>query len=115
MYKGLSETAANAIYDVLVKTVGAREDRDSRQDFVFYMMRDHDFTIEYRFGGTLGHGGKFYRARNSGFGMPEDARDLTEHWYVTCYRENETPERVAAIEAANDALTVANLSVGPRN
>lgn len=114
MYKGLSEAAANAIYDVLVKHAGAREDRDSRQDFVFYMVRDHDFTIEYCFGGSLGHGGKFYRALNNPYRLHKDARDLTEQWYVTCYSEDFDQERQAAINATDAALIEVNLQMGPR-
>lgn len=48
---------------------------------------------EYRFMGDLGFGGKF---RNNG------NRDNTP--YVDCYPENETPERLKMIEAANKRL-----------
>lgn len=48
------------------------------------------FINEYRFGGMLGMGGKFWRSNGK--------------WYVNCYPENETPERKAIIEKANKAL-----------
>lgn len=40
--------------------------------------------------GVLGFGGKFWKGR-----------DL---WYVNCYREDETPERLAIIERTNEHL-----------
>lgn len=49
--------------------------------------------MEYRFMGALGFGGKF---RNNG------NHENTPH--VDCYREHETPARLAMIEAANAEL-----------
>lgn len=78
---------ADVIYDVLVEEVGARE--DDRETFVHMQTRDEGCR-EYRFMGSLGFGGKFW-----------DSGD----WWVGCYRENETPERLAAIERANARLS----------
>lgn len=49
--------------------------------------------MEYRFCGELGFGGKF---RNNG--------NCNNTPYVDCYRESETPARLAMIEAANRRL-----------
>jgi hypothetical protein len=48
--------------------------------------------IEYRFCGALGFGGKL---RYDPF---------SQRLYVTCYREDETPARLAMIERANERL-----------
>ncbi len=87
----LTEEQANAAYDILIAEAGARE--DDRYGFVFHTAKVDPPTTEYRFMGHLGFGGKFWPA---GYGrLP----------YVTCYRESETPERLAIIEKTNAALT----------
>lgn len=55
------------------------------------VLQAHGHLSEYRFIGSLGFGGKFWR--NNG------------RWYVTAYREDLTPERQAVIDATNAALT----------
>ncbi len=80
----MTEEQANAVYDVLAEHAGASEGQ--RDEFAF--MHVNGCCDEYRFIGSLGFGGKFWR------------RD----WRVSCYREDETPERVEAIRVANDAL-----------
>ena len=47
---------------------------------------------EFRFIGALGFGGKVWSSRS---GSPP---------YVTCYREDETPERLAMLAKANERL-----------
>ena len=47
-----------------------------------------DYCHEYRFCGSLGFGGKYWQERNK----------------VTCYLEDETPERLEVIERTNQAL-----------
>ena len=75
----------SAIYDVLVKHAGADE-RDGWQ-----FVACHEIPpgcTEFRFCGKLGFGGKYRSQRNT----------------VDCYREDETPERLAIIAATNAAL-----------
>lgn len=84
--KGLSRKKAKAIYQILVEECGAPE--HSRLNFV--MAQSSDEVTEWRFCGRLGFGGKFWR--NSG------------RMYVNCYREDENPEILAMIEAANKRL-----------
>jgi hypothetical protein len=78
---------ANRAYDVLVEVCGARE--DWRTEFVAYLTNGDD-RHEYRFQGSLGFGGKLYQNRDG--------------VYVTCYREDKTPERQQAILKANEIL-----------
>lgn len=85
---------ADAAYTVLVKEVGAVDDALERQSFIWSVTDDTHPTSEYRFGGSIGFGGKF---RNNG------NRNDTPH--VDCYREEESPEVNAAIERANLTLT----------
>lgn len=72
------------IWDILVTECGARDD----------LFREFQATwprcVEFRFSGNLGFGGKVWA--NKG------------RVYVTCYREDETPERLTAIEIANKRL-----------
>lgn len=94
-YAAMREKTANGVYDVLVAHCGARE--ASREDFVYTHTRE--FCIEYRFMGSLGFGGKFWR--NHSF-RPDGT--YGEHWYVSNYREDETPVTRAAAEAAAGPL-----------
>lgn len=80
----LSYDQATAVYTALVKGAGARE--EDRAEFVFHICRG---VSEYRFIGSLGHGGKFW----------------PETWRVSCYQEDETSERVAAIRRTNLELS----------
>lgn len=77
---------AHRIYDLLVREAGARESQ--RDDFVAYVST-HAHT-EWRFGGSLGFGGKFWNS--------------SERYYVTCYPDEETPERRAIVQRVNEAL-----------
>lgn len=87
----MTKDEANAVYDILVRECGAAEGNDrscpGRGHFVGEFTRDRH-TDEYRFQGALGFGGKFY---------PRDMR-------VSCYREDETPERREMVRWANAAL-----------
>lgn len=76
---------ANQIYDILVKFAGALE--RWREDFVH---RQEHGCCEYRFQGSLGFGGKFW--------------NVGDRWDVTCYREDENPERRQAIQLCNAEL-----------
>jgi hypothetical protein len=80
----ISEQSARAICCILFLECGAT-------DFMlesFVPMRNE--ITEYRFQGNLGFGGKFWNANN--------------RWYVTCYSEDETPERKEMIRKANEKL-----------
>lgn len=84
----LTAEQANAIWDVLVEHAGASE--LGRSDFVD--VETWQDCTEYRFQGSLGFGGKFWRNR--------------DRWYVTAYPEDVRglPERQQAIDTANAAL-----------
>jgi hypothetical protein len=82
----MNEKQANAIYDILEQECEAF--KDERLEFVTCQTRNH--ITEWRFCGSLGFGGKFWR--NNG------------RMYVTCYREDENPKRMKMIEKANKRL-----------
>ena len=93
-----SETA-NKIYDILVEECQASNNPAPREQFVFAQSHDNHLTlcesccthcIEYRFGGALGFGGKFWHNDN--------------RWYVSAYREDTTPKVKKMIEKANVRL-----------
>jgi hypothetical protein len=86
-------------WEVLVKYAGAyenpRHDNRERARFLSACL-DESYSFhnafEYRFGGELGFGGKFWRQDGSLF--------------VTCYYEDETPGRLAIKNRVNDILKV---------
>lgn len=82
---------ANQIYDILVRETGAAE--SERDDFVHHVAKEHRDSLEWRFRGVLGFGGKFY----IGIYRKIPVR-------VSYYPEDRSPERDAATEAANVAL-----------
>lgn len=87
------EEILGQMYDVLVKQAGARADEYDRRSFVQCALNwDYRFTFEYRFMGSLGSGGKIW--------LPLD-RDPS----VSCYPENETPERMEAMRNTNQELS----------
>jgi hypothetical protein len=89
----------DAAYTILVEECGAREDgREMFRTLLRHDIRRGDGGIEYRFQGALGFGGKF---RTCYVNPPEFDR---YRLYVDCYREDETPERLAMIERANQRL-----------
>jgi hypothetical protein len=94
----LTPEQANAVFDILVEHAGARE--TMRPYFV--SSQTSEFCSEFRFGGLLGGGGKFWR--NTGF-----RADGTwgEVWYVNGYPEDEQryPDVRPAIAATNPHLT----------
>jgi hypothetical protein len=87
----VTKAEANAIYDILHRECGAvlGDDRhwNGRVAFVREFTKGRP-TMEYRFQGALGFGGKFY---------PQNMR-------VSCYPEDETPERREMVRRANEAL-----------
>ena len=87
----------DAAYTVLVEECAAPDGDWDRPAFMASIEQTltsefHTGYVEYRFCGALGFGGKFRYD-------PFDNR-----WYVDCYREDETPERLAMIEQANRRL-----------
>ncbi len=97
--KPLTHAQADAIWDVLVEHAGADgtepEGRYSaRTHFVFAQTDRH--VEEYRFGGALGPGGKFWRYAGA--------------WYVTAYPEDiqARPERQQIIDDTNRVLAALN-------
>lgn len=83
----MSEKLLNRIYDILVQVCGAAE--DYRDGFVMLHQREN-FPTEWRFIGTLGFGGKFWRKRDA--------------FSVTCYSEDETRARLKTMKEANQQL-----------
>jgi hypothetical protein len=87
------EEILGKMYDILVLHAGAREDSYDRKSFIQQAINwDYRFGFEHRFMGSLGGGGKIY--------LP-----LHRDPYVSCYQENETPDRKKAIEKANADLS----------
>lgn len=83
----IPEPVAARIHDILVEhagMIGAGFHRQYR-DFVHALATD---CREYRFGGSLGFGGKYW----------------PEEWRVSCYSEDETKERRETITRTNEAL-----------
>ncbi len=81
--KPIPREVASKIYDMLQQHCGATD--YWRENF---LQCQGDGCREYRFQGSLGFGGKFW----------------SESWRVSCYIEDETPERMQAIKAANESL-----------
>lgn len=78
MSRPLSNAEAEAIFDLLVKHAGARE--NMRYEFVRAHIEKswYGYPTEFRFQGDLGFGGKFW----NGYGK--------DGWAVTCYSEDNT-------------------------
>ncbi len=82
----MSPQVFTRVYDILVEHAGAPE--CDRERFIAAHVDARDAIREWRFCGSLGFGGKY----------------RVQHNIVTCYSEDETPERLAAIERTNTAL-----------
>ncbi|GAB2733916.1 hypothetical protein [Nocardioides pakistanensis] len=93
----LTREAAEEVYTVLVEHAGASDDGWARADFVHH--QGASFCSEYRFGGCLGFGGKFWRTTVR---LPDGT--FGEGWYVTAYPEDTTVEVQTRIDATNAAL-----------
>lgn len=77
---------AAAIYELLVEFAGAPSHADERSSFIRHATADR--SVEWRFQGVLGFGGKLYF---DGWDLPR----------VGCYREDETPSRRAVVDDLN--------------
>lgn len=82
----LSTFAKACIWDILREECGASDGAVFFADFDMAWPK----CVEYRFGGNLGAGGKVWCSLGQ--------------VYVNCYREDKTPERSEAIDAANARL-----------
>jgi hypothetical protein len=80
----MSPEQANKIYDVLAVLVSAPE--SCRESFIYHHVRND--CHEFRFGGALGFGGKYWVERNQ----------------VTYYAEDETPKLKAIVAEVNAKL-----------
>jgi hypothetical protein len=90
----LTEDDARAVWIILREECGAHTHTASDfTDFRICMTTSPGYVKEFRFQGHLGFGGKL-RLNGNRDGRP----------YVDCYREDETPERLAMIERANERL-----------
>lgn len=89
----ITAAQAKAAFQILVEHAGQRDNADDCLSFMHHVSLVSRPTDEYRFQGALGFGGKF---RNNG--------NKNNIPYVDCYRENETPQRLAMIETTNAAL-----------
>lgn len=76
-----------AVWDLLVKEVGARSDPLDKEMFILDYCQVDDPAIEFRFGGIFGMGGKFWRNQNC--------------FTISCYRETETLDRTEVIARVN--------------
>ena len=81
--KHISKDKANKIYDLLVRIGKASEDQ--RNSFIHHFCVSEYGCDEWRFGGVLGFGGKYWRGTNR----------------VSCYSEDETPKRLYIINELN--------------
>ena len=88
--RSLTPAEAGTIYDVLTELAGAVDDKWEKHSFVAYVSKANSSQIfvEWRFCGSLGFGGKLYF---DGYRIPR----------IGCYREHETPARLATIAQVN--------------
>lgn len=87
--KNPESALADEVYTVLVDVAGAVDSPVDREQFRRFWW-EADSYREYRFIGRLGFGGKLWIQ--------------PERMYVSCYREDETPERLEIVKRTNNAL-----------
>lgn len=98
-YNDTDRVFYRAVWDVLVVEAGASKNPTDKELFVrAYTQVEHPAS-EYRFCGSLGFGGKFWR--NDGC------------FYVSCYPEDRTPSRMATLERVNAKLRELQESMRP--
>jgi hypothetical protein len=88
---------ADRILDILIEECGAHP--ALRPEFQQFASGNR--PTEFRFIGSLGFGGKFW--------------NYAGRWYVNCYPEDKTIERIDAIEKANKRLSRLHDDVGIRD
>jgi hypothetical protein len=89
----VAQDVAEKIYDILCEHAGCYRAKEgetdlSRMSFIRYATEGT--WTEFRFGGSLGFGGKVWN--NAG------------HWYVSCYYEDEGKKQTKIIGKTNAAL-----------
>jgi|SRR6185437_11506671 len=96
-HRPINEAQARAVLQILKDECGYivfdPRDAESFMRAIRTDLGEPHVCHEYRFMGSIGSGGKF---RNNG--------NNNNTPYVDCYRENETPDRLAMIAAANARL-----------
>jgi hypothetical protein len=90
----IPEKYANDIWDILMQYAGATEYWRSN----FLACRNE--ITEYRFQGKLGFGGKFWNQMH----VIPSSMTFSQGWDVTCYSEDETPERKEMVRKTNERL-----------
>jgi len=100
----LDPGVAAKVWAVLVDQCGARPAGSTADQFFHHVGEVGSDGLEFRFGGDLGFGGKVY--------LEPSARRRT-CFRVTCYREDETPKRVAMMERANSLLESLSAEAAP--
>lgn len=86
------------MWRILVEMGGAHPSHEV--EFMHYLTKEVGmFAHEFRFQGHLGFGGKFHNGTNYRFSDKGEP-----YWYVSCYLEDETPERKKLIEQMDHAL-----------
>jgi hypothetical protein len=113
----LSEWQAALVWDVLVECCGVSEDPEGDNRHEFFYHSTGDGISEWRFVGSLGMGGKLHALR--GLPRPDGGRG-EPRLRVDCNLQDLTPEREAAVQAANARLeTLAkelkDVPTGPRS
>lgn len=96
MHQIMTEEIANRIYDILVEDCAAS--KIMRDSWVHHQTNPNEFTIEWRFSGLMGFGGKFWR--NGG------------RWYVDAYSEDYTPKMEKLIAATNKKIDAVRVKFG---
>jgi len=81
-------------WDILVEHAGASADPDNKANFVLnYTTKGQTYNVtEWRFGGLLGFGGKFWRNDN--------------RYYVSCYPEDKDKKKERVIARVNALLSI---------
>lgn len=93
----ITPEAAESIWEVLVIQCGASAAPRHRDDFIAHAT-EPDFS-EFMFGGLLGYGGKFFATSTK--------------WWVSCYKEFETADKIRMVNAANKELVLLRASMEP--
>lgn len=89
-------------WDILVEHAGASRDPHDKETFVrAYTQIEHQ-TIEWRFCGLLGFGGKFWRNRG-----------YSGSFYVSCYSEDKTKKLGKLIDKVNALLSALATELKP--
>lgn len=91
----ISRDEALKVWDVLLRNECVSPDTDVQEAFVRELSA---WPYEYRFRGSLGHGGKVW---------------IDQHdWEIGCYESDETPERLKKINAVNRQLAELKKELG---